>query len=96
MLKEKKSQGLSINTIVIAAIALFVLVIVIMIFATKTGESSEQIDETINPFKGQSCGIPGTSRSCVLSATQCTDRGGFVIDPPKDGWKGGCFICCSQ
>jgi len=43
---NKKSQGLSVNTIIIAAIALIVLVVLIAIFTGRFGGFSEGIQET--------------------------------------------------
>src|SRR3989344_5773876 len=49
----KKSQGLSINTIVIAALALAVLVVLIIIFTRGIGKTSENLGSCVT--KGGMC-----------------------------------------
>jgi len=43
---SKKAQGISINTIIIAAIALIVLVVLVMIFTGRLGLFSKGVEET--------------------------------------------------
>ena len=50
---NKKTQGLSINTIIIAAIALATLVIMMFIFIKGTGKTSENLGSCI--AKGGKC-----------------------------------------
>jgi len=57
---NKKSQGLSVNTIIIAAIALIVLVVLIAIFTGRFGSFSENI---------QDC--PSQGGDCTLSEAGC-------------------------
>ena len=45
MIKNKKAQGLSITTIIVAAIAVVVLVVLIAIFTSNIGESRKIIDD---------------------------------------------------
>ncbi len=45
----KKAQGISINTIIIAAIALIVLVVLIAIFTGRIGIWGQGIDDATNP-----------------------------------------------
>tara|TARA_Y100000310_G_C20581606_1_gene763287 strand:+ start:58 stop:342 length:285 start_codon:yes stop_codon:yes gene_type:complete len=56
---NKKAQGISINVIIIAAIALAVLVILFAIFTGNIGQNTESINECTN--KG---GLCGTIDSC--------------------------------
>ena len=42
----KKAQGISINTIIIAAIALIVLVVLIAVFTGRIGIWGQQVDDT--------------------------------------------------
>jgi len=58
MFKKKKAQGISINTIIIAAIAIVVLIVLVLIF---TGQ--------IDLFAKQVTACTGT---CVESAADCT------------------------
>ena len=51
---NKKSQGLSINVIIIVAIALIVLVVLIAIFTGRLGSFSEGID-TVGGNAGKTC-----------------------------------------
>ncbi len=44
----KKSQGLTLNTIIIAALVLIVLVILVLIFTGRMGLTRKQIDECVN------------------------------------------------
>lgn len=64
-MKNKKSQGLSINVIIIAALALVVLVVLIIIFTGSIGKTSQNIGSCITKggicadderLKGQGCG----------------------------------------
>jgi hypothetical protein len=46
---KKKAQGISINTIIIAAIALIVLVVLIAVFTGRIGIWGQNLDDTTNP-----------------------------------------------
>ena len=50
---NKKSQGLSINVVILAVIALAVLVVVIMIFTRQIGKTSENLGSCLT--KGGEC-----------------------------------------
>lgn len=86
MLKSKKAQGLSLNTIVIAAIVLVVLVVIILIFTGKMGLFVESL------FKE-------TQKTCESHggnwAEQCSlaDRvfARFSNEPDTPGW-----VCCKS
>lgn len=60
--KMKKAQGISINVIIVAAIALLVLVILSVIFIGRLGTFSSSVGECEN--KGG---------SCVLSTDDCPE-----------------------
>ena len=47
-MKNKKSQGLTLNTIIVAALVLIVLVILVLIFTGRMGITREQIDLCAN------------------------------------------------
>jgi len=82
----KKSQGLSVNTIIIAAIALIVLVVLIAIFTGRFGLFSKGLDEI-----GNICKLPGTNRACCST-------GNTLPDPPGGKWS-DCEVnqkCCSS
>ena len=64
---NKKAQGLSINTIIIAAIALVVLVVLIAIFTGRLGMFSKGLGDV-----GKCQNLGGT----CLNANSCTEAGG--------------------
>ena len=77
----KKSQGLSMTTIIVAALTMIVLVVLIAIFTGKIGKFGVNIDDSLDQFKGK-CELPGTQfRRCVMN-TSCgpdSSYGGLVI-----------------
>ena len=68
-MKNKRGQGLSLNTIIIAAIALIVLVVLVMIFTGRMGAFTGGINKCVN--QGGEC--------VSNAATECTDVGGTII-----------------
>ena len=75
-MKTNKSQGLSINTIIIAAIALVVLVVMIAIFTGKLGNINKNLDSCA--AKGGVCatnskdGCPSDHPiSMIIGGTEC-------------------------
>jgi len=62
---SKKGQGLSLNTVVLAALALIVLIIIVLILTGKIRKTSEGIDDTGKIVDTSKCEIPG-ARTCVL------------------------------
>ena len=64
-MKSKKSQGLSINMIIIAVIALIVLVVVIAIFTNTTEKTSTNIDD-LGSCDGQGGQCASASGTCPL------------------------------
>jgi hypothetical protein len=62
-MNNKKAQGMSINMIVVAAIALLVMVILIAIFSSQMGDFGEQKDNCI--AQGGACTPPQTDRRCA-------------------------------
>ena len=93
MLKIKKSQSLSINTIIIAAIGLAVLVVLFLIFTGRFKIFSEGLKETGLSCK-ESCKLAKYSDGQVYTTTRCDDNlaraGGTFSD--VDSQKGQ--ICC--
>ena len=61
-MKNKRAQGMSINLIVVAGIALLVLIIIVAIFASRIGKFSESQDSCA--AKGGTC-----LASCTPPAT---------------------------
>lgn len=65
---DKKAQGLSLNTIIIAIIVLVVLVVIIMVFTGGIGGFTKGIT---------TCDDKGNHK-CL---TSCSDEPGYVLDP---------------
>lgn len=61
----RKGQGLSLNTVVLAALALIVLIIIVLILTGKIRKTSQGIDDTSKIADASKCEIPG-ARTCVL------------------------------
>ena len=65
---NKKAQGISINTIIIAAIALAVLVVLFAIFTGRLGIFSKGVQETTNCR--QSCNAAGYNPELTKTASE--------------------------
>jgi len=87
---DKKAQGISINTIIIAAIALIVLVVLIAIFTGRLGGFGQGVDIAT---KGTACDTGGGERLPV--STGCGDLGPAVGIFSDTGGNTG-FICCKK
>lgn len=70
---------MSINTIIVAALALIVLVVVVIIFTGKLRETGGQVNKQQEPFTGSACEIPGTPRTC-RDESDCVARSGSVVN----------------
>ena len=93
----KKAQGISINTIIIAAIALIVLIILIAVFTGRLGIWGRGMDDTSNP----ECSDPNhivSTQDCPLTQTIYGKFKGVesgqvcckVLCSAYDNNKGGC------
>lgn len=93
----KKSQSLSINTIIIAAIALAVLVVIFVIFSGRLSIFTKGIGEATNCQ--QSCKVAGYEQFTDIEENgECSGTsypnalpGSFII---KDGVRRKC--CCAK
>jgi len=65
---DKNGQGLSINTIVVSAIAVVVLVVIILVFTGKIGVFNNTASDCVK-----------NSGVCVADDSSCTDAGGRVM-----------------
>ena len=85
----KKAQGISINVIVIAAIALAVLVVLFAIFTGKLGIFSREVDKTDNCVSR--CTAIGKEKGTdlLVEGSQCPND-----EDPISGGKFGC--CCRE
>jgi hypothetical protein len=84
---SRKAQGLPINTIIIVALALIVLIVMIAIFTGRIGLFGKGLAE-----------CKGTGKSCTTTAEECTTAGGAATpmkncnsdeDPEPEG-----SYCC--
>jgi len=72
---SRKAQGLSMNVIIIAAIALLVLVILAVIFIGRMGSTARNIDQC----KG----------TCVASDMDCTNMGPYYKTTAEPCYRAG-------
>ncbi|MFO8016842.1 MAG: hypothetical protein R6U32_07105 [Candidatus Woesearchaeota archaeon] len=93
----KKGMELSMNTIIIAAIGLMVLVVLVMIFTGKMSDIRQSTNKTESQFSQERCEVPGTGRECMISEDACKKKGGFVYSEPEGGWSdcSSIEVCCS-
>ena len=84
-MKNKKAQGMSINLIVVAAVALLVMVILIAMFSSKIGDFGTQKDGCI--AQGGIC-VTGTGGRCDTGQIRIDSSNSKDCPSPK--------ICCIQ
>jgi hypothetical protein len=87
-----KAQSISINTIIIAAIGLAVLVILFAIFTGRLGSFSIGVQQT--DTCAQKCDALSMDDS-IVSAQSCTQNGGTVIAGRYQGVTEGTVCCCT-
>jgi len=80
---NNKAQGLSMNVIIIAAIALLVLVVLAVLLFGSTSDIQETNACTGSLYNGQ----------CVPSATSCPT--GYILNPAGTGCNQG-SKCCAK
>ena len=86
----KKAQGISINTIIIAALGLAVLVVLFLIFTGRIGIFSKGVDET--QACTSICQAGGKSTAQAAGPDKTCVTGQYVAGKYSDG-PNGC--CCS-
>lgn len=95
MFKNKKAQGLSLNTIVIAAIVLIVLVVLILIF---TGRMGDFITNLLSETEKTCSGLLDENGQTIVTqkvyGLKCDT--GYIIRPGKYSDLGDGQICCVQ
>ena len=90
--KSKKSQGMSINVIIIVAICLIVLVVLIAIFTGRMGNFVKGVDTTATC--GNACKSFDMEKSATLiTQLACVPPNRYVPGTFKDSGIGAC--CCS-
>ena len=89
---NKKGQSISINTIIVAAIALAVLVVLFAIFTGRLGGFTKGVQET--DTCAQKCSSLNMPNSADLTQPECTQRpsGTFIAGKYSDTPNNGC--CC--
>jgi len=80
----KKGQGLSISTIVVAAIALLVLVVLVAFFTGQMSTTSKSMKDCENVLHG----------TCELNKSNCKISDGKTIYPGKTDCGKDNKICC--
>ena len=88
---QKKSQSISINTIIIAAIALAVLVVLFVIFTGRFKIFSEGVKESSLTCE-RACKAVGYSRSNILSGSGCGNE--FQASGKFEGMGENQACCC--
>jgi len=91
-MQNKRAQGISLNTIIIAAIALIVLVVLVAIFTGRISMFSKGYDDTSEDTQSRVCNAQGGT-----CASDCDDiRGTPHPNPPEQGWIdcGEGYKCC--
>lgn len=89
---SKKSQGISIHVLIVAAVALVVLIVLIAIFTGKINVFSKTYGETTEEAAGRVCSAQGGR--CITAANCGTTQ---IINAPAAGWI-DCTdnqVCCS-
>jgi hypothetical protein len=79
MLRSKKSQGLSLQTVIIAILCLVVLAIIIYIFSDKIGGVGESLSGCSD--KGGSC--ESSCNGPSITTKDCQDKGQVCCIPLK-------------
>jgi len=91
---NKKSQGLPLNIIIIAAIVLIVLVVIIVIFSGKIQLFGKGVTEQSTQYSAKNCELPGTGRECYSDRDSCYEDNGFVIQGRFEDCEEYGEICC--
>ena len=91
---SKKGQSISINTIIVAAIGLAVLVVLFLIFTGRLGNFTKGVGETASC--DNSCRALGLSYDQADNKFDCTDikKGTFVGGAYSDVTTPG--VCCCK
>ena len=88
----KKSQGLSINVIIIVAIALIVLVVLIAVFTGRLGNFVGGLDETASC--ANTCVAFGMEKGEADTRELCTDPNRYASGTFRDVTTGK--VCCCE
>jgi hypothetical protein len=91
-IRRKKGQGLSINTIIIAALGLAVLVILFAVFTGRIGLFNKAVSGT--DTCQQKCDGLGKARLTGATADSCRTDGGTVVAGAYSDVQEGTACCC--
>ena len=89
---SKKAQSISINTIIIAAIALAVLVVLFIIFTGRFKIFSEGVSSTASCTK--TCEIAGKTTTGNSQTKEGCTSGGYTYMPGEYGDVQKNYVCC--
>ena len=89
---SKKSQSISINTIIVAAIALAVLVVLFLIFTGRFKIFSEGVSSTASCEN--TCKALGKSKGESQNKDTCRDGGGNYIPGTYTDLNSKDYVCC--
>jgi len=89
VIMNRKAQGMSINTVIIAAIALIVLVVLVAIFTGRIGMFSKGIGDVTGDSNKKCSEVSGVERT----RTECLDASGIILSA-KEVITGK--VCCSK
>jgi len=89
---KKKSQGLSITTIVVAVIALVVIIVIIALLTGKLGDFRKGLDD-VTRFSDKDC--KQVSNYQIAIKDECVEKGGEYVET-KDTLLLPNMVCCSK
>ena len=93
MVNNRKAQGLSITTIIVAVIALVVLVVLVAIFTGRLGLFSK--GDGVNSCES-SCEAIGDKNGKSPNSGECRDRGGRHIQGTFNDIDEDTVCCCTR
>ena len=79
-MKNKKGQGLSLNTIIIAAIALLVLVVLVMIFTGRMSVFTGGVSGCVN--QGGNCDTDSCPTNSIEITAKCDNNKKCCVSRP--------------
>jgi hypothetical protein len=96
--KQKKAQGLSINTIIIAALGLAVLVILFAVMTGRLNIFGKGVDSTQQQLTGcsQQCTVQGFSSGASMNDGLCKETNQQQIYGSFRDVTAGQICCCTR
>ncbi|HLD87236.1 MAG TPA: hypothetical protein VJB12_04160 [Candidatus Nanoarchaeia archaeon] len=94
MKSYRKAQGLSINTIIIAALGLAVLVILFAVFTGRIGMFNKGVSEIESCT--QKCSALGQTKILASDQASCRSNGGTYITGQYSDTGEGNVCCCGK